>query len=202
MSDEKGGGTLMSSKAKKSVSSKARNSADAAPPRARKSSSRPSRKEQIVSLFLSGMGEVEDIAVITGARPSYVASVLQEAGLHSGYFDLYTSTSQPQNVYSKFFAGKLGFKDVETAGESVSLIDRLYRQFEFAGDRAGQHHALAMALTMFDRARWTGKGREAEVFLNWLTARLGEATLDLEEASGENLDEEAGEGAGEPETLP
>src|SRR5215216_1094147 len=153
------------------MSSKAKKSAGAAPPQ-RKSSSRPSKKDQIVSLF------------------------------HSGYFDLYTSTSQPQNVYSKFFAGKLGFKDVETAAESVSLIDRLYRQFEFAGDRAGQHHALTMALTMFDRARWTGKGREAEVFLNWLTARLGEAALDLEEASGENLDEETDEGAGEPETLP
>ncbi|HEX8338097.1 MAG TPA: hypothetical protein VF621_15365 [Pyrinomonadaceae bacterium] len=185
----------MSSKAKKSAG------AGRAPQQqARRSSSRPSKKDQIVSLFLSGMGEVEDIAVITGARPSYVASVLQEAGLHSGYFDLYTSTSQPQNIYSKFFAGKLGFKDVETAGESVALIDRLYRQFEFAGDRAGQHHALQMALTMFDRARWTGKGSEAGVFLNWLTARLGEAALDLEEASGENLGEESG--AGEPGTLP
>ena len=184
------------------MSSKAKKSATAAPPQARRSSSRPSKKDQIVSLFLSGMGEVEDIAVITGARPSYVASVLQEAGLHSGYFDLYTSTSQPQNIYSKFFAGKLGFKDVETASESVALIDRLYRQFEFAGDRAGQHHALQMALTMFDRARWTGKGREAEVFLNWLTARLGEAALDLEEASGENLDAETDDGAAEPGTLP
>lgn len=184
------------------MSSKAKKSAGAAPPKARRRASKPSKKDQIVSLFVSGMGEVEDIAVITGARPSYVASVLQEAGLHSGYFDLYTSTSQPQNIYSKFFAGKLGFKDVETASESVALIDRLYRQFEFAGDRAGQHHALTMALTMFDRARWTSKGREAGVFLNWLTARLGEAALDLEEASGEGLDEETDEGAGEPETLP
>ena len=185
------------------MSSKAKKTGPAAPPQqARRSSSKPSKKDQIVSLFLSGMGEIEDIAVITGARPSYVGSVLQEAGLHSGYFDLYTSTAHPQNIYSKFFANKLGFKDVETARESVELIDRLYRQFEFAGDRAGQHHALTMALTMFDRARWTGKGREAEVFLNWLTARLGEAALDLEEASGENLDEEADEGAGEPETLP
>ena len=78
--------------------------------------------------------------------------------------------------------------------------DTLYRQFELAGDRAGQHHALLMALVMFDRARWTGKGREAEVFLNWLTARLGEAALDLEEASGEDLTTD--EGAGDPETLP
>ncbi|HEX8285359.1 MAG TPA: hypothetical protein VF588_18535 [Pyrinomonadaceae bacterium] len=168
---------------------------------ARRSSAKPSRKDQIISLFLSGMGEVEDIAVITGARPSYVGTVLQEAGLQQGYFDLYTSTAVPQNIYSKFFANKLGFKDVETAAGSVELIDRLYRQFEFAGDRAGQHHALQMALTMFDRARWTGKGREAEVFLNWLTARLGEAALDLEEASGENLGD-ADEGAAEPETLP
>ena len=173
----------MSSKAKKSQAKSAG---------AKRSSAKPSRKDQIISLFLSGMGEVEDVSIITGARPSYVASVLQEAGLHSGYFDLYTSTAHQQNVYSKFFANKLGFKDEETAHESVALIDRLYRQFEFAGDRAGQHHALAMALTMFDRARWTGKGREAEVFIHWLMARLNEAALEpYEETEG-----------GEPETLP
>ncbi|MDT5159192.1 MAG: hypothetical protein QOH51_3549 [Acidobacteriota bacterium] len=170
--------------------------------RARSSAGKPSRKDQIISLFLTGMGEVEDIAVITGARPSYVGSVLQEAGLHSGYFDLYTSTARPQNIYSKFFAGKLGFKDTETARESVELIERLYRQFEFAGDRAGEHHALTMALTMFDRARWTGKGREAEVFLNWLTARLGEAALELEERREADDARDDEDGAGAPETLP
>jgi hypothetical protein len=176
------------------MSSKPKKSKDAGAKRsnvegARRSMGKPSRKEQIISLFLSGMGEVEDIAVITGARPSYVASVLQAAGLHSGYFDLYTSTSQPQNIYSKFFAGKLGFKDVETAAESVSLIDRLYRQFEFAGDRAGQHHALTMALTMFDRARWTGKGREADIFRQWLLSRLNEAQL--EDREGEQTETDA-----------
>jgi hypothetical protein len=157
---------------------------------------RPTRKDQIVSLFLSGMGEVEDIAVITGARASYVGSVLRDAGLHTGYFDLYTSTAHPQNVYSKFFANKLGFKDVETARQSVEVIDRLYRQFELAGDRAGQHHALSMALTMFDRARWTGKGEEAEVFRHWLTGRLEEA---VPEPGADSADDE---GAAEPETLP
>ena len=162
----------------------------------KRSSNRPSKKDQIISLFLSGMGEVEDIAVITGARPSYVGSVLHEAGLHTGYFDLYTSTSHPQNIYSKFFANKLGFKDEETARESVALIERLYRQFEFAGDRAGQHHALAMALTMFDRARWTNKGREAGVFLDWLKGRLDEAALEPDDETG---DESSG---GEPATLP
>lgn len=169
----------------------------------KRASRKPSRKDQIISLFLSGMGEVEDIAVITGARASYVGSVLQEAGLHSGYFDLYTSTSRPQNVYSKFFANKLGFKDEETARESVVVIERLYRQFEFATDRAGQHHALSMALTMFDRARWTGKAREAEIFRQWLMQRLAESALDdddddWDEAEGGDDDD----ATDAPETLP
>lgn len=129
-------------------------------------------KDQILALYLNGIREVEDLAMLTGARPSYVGSVLQEAGFREDYFDLYTSTSHPMNVYSKFFAGKLGFKDVETARRSVALIDRRYRQFALAGDRAGQHHALLMALTMFNRARWTGKRDEAEVYRQWLADRL------------------------------
>src|ERR671933_1846027 len=136
-----------------------------------------SKKDQILALYATGMGQVEDIAMITGARPSYVGSVLQESGQRPGYFDLYTSTAHPMNVYSKFFANKLGFKDMDAARESIEIIDRLYRQFEFAKDRAGQHHALSMALTMFDRARWTGKGEEADVFRHWLMARLNEADL-------------------------
>ena len=48
-------------------------------------------------------------------------------------------------LYSKFFANKLGFKDMDAARESIEVIDRLYRQFEFAKDRAGQHHALRFA---------------------------------------------------------
>jgi hypothetical protein len=152
---------------------------------------RVSRKDQILSLYVSGITEVEDLAMITGARPSYVGSTLQEAGLKTGYFDLYTSSAHPMNVYSKFFAGKLGFRDEETARESVELIDRLYRQFELGGDRAGQHHALVMALTMYDRARWTGKAAEANVFRAWLIENLREAVASDD---GESNDEEnAGE---------
>jgi hypothetical protein len=140
---------------------------------------RPTKKEQIVSLFTSGFNEIEDLAMITATRPSYVASVLQSEGLIEGYFDLYTTSSHPMNVYSKFFAGKLGFVDPETARRSVELIDYFYRQFETAGDRAGQHHALVMALTMFDRARWTGKEAEADHYREWLRAKLDEAALEL-----------------------
>jgi hypothetical protein len=153
--------------------------------RERTSTPRISKKDQILALFLSGMNEIEDLAMITASRPSYVGSVLQEAGLMKGYFDLYTSTSHPMNVYSKFFANKLGFKDEETAQQSIDLIERLYGQFEFAKDRAGQHHALAMALTMFDRARWTGKAVEAELFRRWLINQLESAELTSDESEEE-----------------
>lgn len=157
---------------------------------------RVSRKDQIIALYLSGMSEIEDLAIITGARPSYVGSVLQESGLVKGYFDLYTSSAHPMNVYSKFFANKLGFKDEEKARQSVETIDQLYGQFDLAGDRAGQHHALLMALVMFDRARWTGKGREADIFRGWLLAKLNEADLTGgENETGEASDED-GEGQG------
>ncbi len=145
------------------------------------------KKDQILSLYMSGMSEIEDLSIITGSRPSYVGSVLQEAGMKPGYFDLYTSTEHPMNVYSKFFANKLGFKDEEAARKSVDLIGHLYLQFEMAGDRAGQHHALTMALTMFDRARWTGKMAEASIFRGWLMERLNEAEpLSEESMEAEN----------------
>src|SRR6516165_542546 len=108
-----------------------------------------SKKDQILALFTGGITDVNDLAVITHSRPSYVAGVLQENQLMTGYFDLYTSSKNPMNIYSKFFTGKLGFKDKETAQESVDWRDHMYRQFETAEDRAGQHHCLVMALTMF-----------------------------------------------------
>ena len=133
------------------------------------------KKDQILALYAGGITDVNDLAVITHARPSYVAGVLQQNKQMAGYFDLYTSTANPMNIYSKFFANRLGFKDVETARQSASWIDHMYRQFETAGDRAGQHHALTMALTMFDRARWIGKEAEADVFRQWLVQRLAGA---------------------------
>jgi hypothetical protein len=151
---------------------------------------RVSKKDQIIALYTSGISDVEDLAMITGARPSYVANVLQESDLMTGYFDLYTTSAHPMNVYSKFFARKLGFKDEPTARASVELIDRLYSQFELAGDRAGQHHALVMALTMFDRARWTRKGEEAELFRLWLQERLSQSALSQDQEAMEEDDEE------------
>ena len=131
-----------------------------------------SKKDMILSLWETGVTEIETIATIAGAKPSYVGSVLQREGLIDNYFDLYTSTAYPMNVYSKFFQGKLGFRDVATAERSVAVLDGAYRYFEARQDRAGQHHALDMALVMLDRARWTGKLEEAEIYRRWLVRKL------------------------------
>jgi hypothetical protein len=163
---------------------------------------RVTKKQQIITLYLSGITELEDLATITGAQPSYVGAVLQQAGLIRGYFDLYTSTANPMNVYSKLFTNKLGFKDEAAARRSVAVLEELYQQFALARDRAGQHHALSMALVMFDRARWIGKMREADIFRQWLVVHL-------EQAEAEDTDHTAvreelvsvTEGPREPETL-
>jgi hypothetical protein len=47
------------------------------------------------------------------------------------------------NVYSKNFAGKLGFKNVDVARRSVAVLDHFYTQYARTGDRAGQHHTEA-----------------------------------------------------------
>lgn len=134
--------------------------------------SQETKKQQILSLFSSGIHDIAELALLTQSRPSYVASVLQAQGRLTGYFDLYTNSSHPMNIYSKFFSGRLGFKDEPTAQESVRFIDRLYRQFEKVKDRAGQHHALGVALTLCNRARWSGKLREAAVFREWIVSHL------------------------------
>ncbi len=127
-----------------------------------------SKKEQILSLYATGTRDVADIVRRVKARPSYVAQVLQGAGLISGYFDLYTTTAKEQNVYSRFFRNVLSFKSTEAARESVQKIDRLFNYFERLGDRAGQHQAMVMALTGKNRARWSGKTEEAQIFSEWL----------------------------------
>lgn len=133
-----------------------------------------SKKKLILELYKKGVQDVEKIAKATDTKPSYVGSVLQKAGLINHYFDLYTSTAQPMNVYSRFFRGKLGFKDVRTAETSVQTLEQAYRYFANQHERAGQHHTLEMALTMLDRARWTGKIQEAEIYRRWLMSKLSQ----------------------------
>jgi hypothetical protein len=138
-----------------------------------------SKKDMILSLFETGVTQIETIAAISGAKPSYVGAVLHKEGLIDNYFDLYTSTSLPMNIYSKHFQGKLGFKNVESAERSVKVLEGAYRYFDQQQDRAGQHHSLEMGLTMLDRARWTGKLEEAEVYRQWLVKKLSTPLVDI-----------------------
>ncbi len=128
------------------------------------------KKEQIVALFEAGTKDIAEIVRRVKARPSYVAQVLQQAGHLDGYFDLYTTTGREQNVYTRYFRNVLHFRNVEAARESVARIDRLYNYFERLGDRAGQHQAMILALTGKNRARWSGKNDESQVFSDWLAA--------------------------------
>jgi hypothetical protein len=138
-----------------------------------------SKKDMILSLYETGVTQIETIGAISGAKPSYVGSVLHKEGLIDNYFDLYTSTAHPMNIYSKHFQGKLGFKNVESAERSVKVLEGAYRYFDNQQDRAGQHHTLEMALTMLDRARWTGKLEEAEVYRQWLVRKLSTPLVDI-----------------------
>lgn len=127
-----------------------------------------SKKEQILALYERGTTDIAEIVRQIKARPSYVAQVLQSAGHLDGYFDLYTTTGREQNVYTRYFRNVLAFRNVEAARESVQRLDRLYNYFERLGDRAGQHQAMVLALTGKNRARWSGKAEEAQIFSEWL----------------------------------
>jgi hypothetical protein len=127
-----------------------------------------SKKDQIMALFQSGLTDIAQIARHVAARPSYIGQVLQAAGFIAGYCDLYTTTGREQNIYSRFFRNVLSFRTVEAARESVEKIDQLYNYFERLGDRAGQHQAMVLALTGKNRARWSGKPKQSEIFSEWL----------------------------------
>lgn len=129
------------------------------------------KKDQILSLYESGATDIAEIVRTLAVRPSYVAQVLQDAGHIKGYFDLYSSTSNPeseQNVYARFFRNVLQYRTVEAAHESVKQISRLYNYFERLNDRAGQHHAMSVALMGHNRARWSRKHEESAIFHEWL----------------------------------
>lgn len=130
------------------------------------------KKQKIVQLYKDGQHDVYSLSDATYSRPSYVASVLQGEGLIQGYFDLYNDAPNPMNAYAEKFHKRLGFKDEPTAVASVRLLHDSYLEYEALGDRAGQHHVLMLALKMYNRARWSGKQGEADIFKRWLTRAL------------------------------
>lgn len=126
------------------------------------------KKARALAAWDAGEHDLTRIAREVESRPSYVARVLADTGRLTGYYDLYSPTGTPVNVYAERFAGVLAFRDEAAARASVERIDRLYHEFESAGDRAGQHHAQVVALTGRNRARWADKPDAAAVFDRWL----------------------------------
>ncbi len=126
------------------------------------------KRARALAAWDAGERDLLRIAREVESRPSYVARVLADEGRLTGYYDLYSRTGTPVNVYGDRFAGVLAFRDVEAARASVERIDQLYHEFESAGDRAGQHHAQVVALVGRNRARWADKPDAAAVFERWL----------------------------------
>ncbi len=140
--------------------------------RRRTSRRAPTKKETILSLYSEGLHDLQEISDRTYSKVSYVASVLQSAGLIQGYYDLYNEDDHPMNAYSEHFRKRLGYRDIATALASVRLLHEAYLEFEALLDRAGQHHVLTLAMKMYNRARWSGKVSEAQVFKRWLVKAL------------------------------
>jgi hypothetical protein len=130
----------------------------------------PTKREQILALYEGGTKDVEEIAHQVKARVSHVIEVLHRAGHLGCHWDLYEITDAERAIYARYFRTVLDLKDVEAARESVTRIDRLFNYFERLGDRMGMHHAQIVALTGKNRARWSGKLEESQIFSDWLAS--------------------------------
>jgi hypothetical protein len=134
------------------------------------------KKDQSLALFDEGVQDVETIAEMVGANPTYVATTLMGAGRSIEYQDLYTP-SRPRNRYGDDYSGVLRFKNEASARESVQRLEERYRFYREVGDRPGQYQARALALIGYDRAMGLGKTREARIFAEWLRETLEEELM-------------------------
>jgi hypothetical protein len=132
----------------------------------------PTKKEQILAAWESGDKDIRLLALDLDSTPSYVASVLQKSGFIEGYNDLYTSSRTALNIYAQDLGESIGFKDLEAAHHGVAKLEEAYHGLGEMKDRAGQHHFMALALIMFNRARFSRKLAEANLYREWLMKHL------------------------------
>lgn len=71
-----------------------------------------------------------------GTSPSYIASVLREAGKRVEYQDRYAAPVIA-DPYAARLKGRLQFSDLAGAQDSLQQLDALYREYRAAGDRVG-----------------------------------------------------------------
>ena len=83
-----------------------------------------SKKELAADMYRKGLN-VEAIAGLLRADPSYVANALIERGFVPNYVDLYTSTG-PQNRYARMLAPNLNmFQDPRIAMQIMQILPQL-----------------------------------------------------------------------------
>jgi phytoene dehydrogenase-like protein len=68
--------------------------------------------------------------------PSYIASVLREAGKTVDYVDRFATPAMPE-PYASRLRHVLEFHDLASAEASLRKIDEIYREYRDASDRAG-----------------------------------------------------------------
>jgi hypothetical protein len=132
------------------------------------------KKNQILEAWRAGERDIRALALDLDSTPSYVASVLQTAHLIEGYHDLYTSSQDSANIYSQDLSERIGFKDMEAAQAGVRKLEEAYHGLGEMRDRAGQHHFMVLALVMYNRARFSRKLPEANLYRDWLLKHLME----------------------------
>ena len=68
--------------------------------------------------------------------PSYIASVLREAGKNVEYYDRFAAPSM-EEPYASRLRNLLQFHDFESAEASLRKLDEIYREYRAASDRIG-----------------------------------------------------------------
>ncbi len=68
--------------------------------------------------------------------PSYIATVLREAGKNVEYYDRFAAPSM-EEPYASRLRNLLQFHDFESAEASLGKLDEIYREYRAASDRIG-----------------------------------------------------------------
>ncbi len=123
--------------------------------------------DQIRALYRSGMTSEEDLAFITDSNRSAVEEALRDV----------RNDPAASDFFAEFDLTSLGLRGVGSAKAAVGALDERYRTAREESNRAGQHTAMMMALTLFNQARWTGRNEEASLFRIWLMDRLVTSAL-------------------------
>lgn len=81
--------------------------------------------------------------------PSYIASVLREAGKQVEYQDRYSDPVMPE-PYASRLKGLLHFSDLASAETSLQQLHAIYQEYRASGDRVGTE----LVRRLIQKGRW------------------------------------------------